>query len=287
MTVLGRILVIVNALFSLVAFGLILAVHVSSTNWHAQADLNKKALEVAKANADTYKEEAEAARRVENEATVNARTEFERTKTERDKLAEDVKNWQNRYAQLEAKDKTTDVSRESLTSELKRRQDEVAQLQQQLAGRDKQMIDLEKQKKELRDRAVTNEIENRSERERNQQLLAQNEVLTKELQRAQASGTGVGGGGDRNPPPEDVEGVVTEVDARSGYITISIGSDAGLSKGNTLEVYRLKPDPRYLGTLRIIDVRSHEAVAQVVGGTGRRGQIQKGDRVASNINARR
>ena len=59
MTILGRILVIVNAVFCLVAFFLIIAVHAASTNWHAQADYNKKALEVAQGNAETYKIEAE------------------------------------------------------------------------------------------------------------------------------------------------------------------------------------------------------------------------------------
>ena len=41
--------------------------------------------------------------------------------------------------------------------------------------------------------------------------------------------------------------MVKATDSQSGYITVSIGSDAGLSKGDTLEVYRLKPEAAYLG----------------------------------------
>src|SRR5262249_21942341 len=51
-----------------------------------------------------------------------------------------------------------------------------------------------------------------------------------------------------NPPAEAVEGLVKEVDA-SGLVRLSIGADAGLAKGNTLEVYRLGEDlkqARYL-----------------------------------------
>jgi hypothetical protein len=286
MTVLGKILVIVNAVFAVVAFFLIIAVHTTSTNWHALAVKNEAAAKVAAANADTYKEEISAAVRTESDKFAKQKTEFDQVKSERDRLAQDAKDWENRYNQEVVKSKTTDVSREGLTMELNRRKDEVEKLQQIQATNQKKIVELEKDKQEFRNRAVAGEIAARSEQERNQQLLTQNEMLTKELQRAQAAGTGVAGGAERNPPPEDVEGVVKATDSQSGYITITIGSDAGLSKGNTLEVYRLKPNPQYLGTLRILDVRPNEAVAKLVG-SARRGQIQVGDRVSSNINTRR
>jgi len=288
MTILGKILVIVNAVFCLVAFFLIIAVHAASTNWHAQADYNKKALEVAQGNAETYKIEAENARKEENDKVVKARTEFESVKKERDNFKRDSEDFKARFEQEVNKGKIIDVNRDSITAELNRRKTEIDQLNSQVAGRDKRMLELEKEKKDLRDRAVTNEIAARSEQERNQQLLAQLETLTKENQRLQASASGgvSSPGSEKSPPPEDVEGVVKAVDLQSGYITITIGSDAGLSKNNTLEVYRLKPEPRYLGTVRILDVRANEAVAKLIG-TPRRGQIQVGDRVASNIAARR
>jgi hypothetical protein len=84
----------------------------------------------------------------------------------------------------------------------------------------------------------------------------------------------------KNPPPENVEGEVKEVDAKSGLMTISIGSDAGLQKGHTLEVYRLNP-PKYLGTIRIIDVRPKDAVGKPQGRT--LSDIQAGDKIASKI----
>jgi hypothetical protein len=84
----------------------------------------------------------------------------------------------------------------------------------------------------------------------------------------------------KNAPPEGVKGSVTRVDEKSGLLTISVGSDAGLQKGHTLEVYRLKP-PKYLGTIRIVDVSPKEAVAQPVGKA--LDAIQVGDEVASKI----
>jgi hypothetical protein len=88
----------------------------------------------------------------------------------------------------------------------------------------------------------------------------------------------------KNPPPENVEGVVNSVDSSSGLVTISIGSDAGLRKGHTLEVFRLPADPKqskYLGTLRILEVSAKEAVGQLVGRAT--APLQSGDRVASKI----
>jgi hypothetical protein len=72
----------------------------------------------------------------------------------------------------------------------------------------------------------------------------------------------------RNPPPENVQGVIKQVDS-SGLMTISIGSDAGLSKGHTLEVFRFTgsgpSQSKYLGTIRILEVKAKEAVAKPVG----------------------
>jgi hypothetical protein len=45
-------------------------------------------------------------------------------------------------------------------------------------------------------------------------------------------------------------------------VSISIGSDAGLARGHKLQVYRLKPAPLYLGTIRIIDVSPQKAAAR-------------------------
>jgi len=91
-------------------------------------------------------------------------------------------------------------------------------------------------------------------------------------------------GEGKNPPAEDVEGLVKSVDV-SGLMTISIGSDAGLAKGHTLELFRLNPSSpsqsKYLGTVRILETQASQSVAQPVGGLS--GPPQRGDRVASRL----
>ena len=78
--------------------------------------------------------------------------------------------------------------------------------------------------------------------------------------------------------------MVSEVDP-SGLVRITIGSDAGLVTGNTLEVYRLNtlvPDQsKYLGRIRLIQVRNTEAVGQLMGKPT--APPQAGDTVSSRI----
>jgi hypothetical protein len=86
-----------------------------------------------------------------------------------------------------------------------------------------------------------------------------------------------------NPPPENVEGVVKRVDA-SGLFTISIGSDAGLAKGHTLELYRLgspASQSKYLGRVRVLETTATQAVCQPVSRLTT--PPQPGDKVASRI----
>jgi hypothetical protein len=87
----------------------------------------------------------------------------------------------------------------------------------------------------------------------------------------------------KNPPGDQVEGLIKQVDS-SGLVTISIGSDAGLAKGHTLEVFRLSDKPsesKYLGTIRILDVTAKQAVGQPVGRLF--ATPRSGDRVASRL----
>ena len=82
-------------------------------------------------------------------------------------------------------------------------------------------------------------------------------------------------------PPSNIEGQIKAADPQSGLLRLNIGSDAGLRKGQTLEVYRVKPQPKYLGPIQILDVRPTEAVARPT--SGPHAAIEVGDRVTSVI----
>jgi hypothetical protein len=154
-----------------------------------------------------------------------------------------------------------------------------------MADRDNQLRDYESKNEKMREKMVDSQIAWRAEQDRNNRLLEELERLTKVAQKAeQSSGSKVAtptGLRSKTPPPNDVEGLVKKTDADSGYVTITLGSDAEISRGNTLEVYRLKPQPVYIGTIEVVAVRPTEAVAKPLGRL--RGTIQVGDQVSSNI----
>jgi len=90
------------------------------------------------------------------------------------------------------------------------------------------------------------------------------------------------------PPPEKearpkIDGTVKEVQ-ESGAIIVSVGSQAGLNKGDTMEVFRFKPTPVYLGRIEITEVKAKEAVARQIG-KRRSGvdPIRAGDEVSTRL----
>lgn len=292
MNTMGKILVWVNLAFSVVTAGLIIVVFAARTNWKAAYDKAVANQKVAEANAITYHEEAEETRR---------QTELERTKLadrlaqvekEFNRAAAENKDWVARYQELEKLSKNFGVTSTGISEELARRASEVDQLKARVIDRDNKMLEMQKEKDDFRHRAVAAELNLKSEQDRNSQLLAEVERLHQaSIAKAPAGGAGTGTttaratSSDRYPPPEDVEGLVLEVDPQSSFLTISIGSDAGLRKNNTLEVYRLKPQASYLGTIQVLDVQAKKAVAKPIG--NRRVTILPGDIVSSNILSKR
>ncbi len=83
---------------------------------------------------------------------------------------------------------------------------------------------------------------------------------------------------------KEVQGEVKAVDEKNGLIQINIGSDAGLEKGHTLEVYRLKPKPKYLGPIRLLEVKEKESVGKPMGNL--KDPMQVGDQVSSSPQAK-
>lgn len=90
-------------------------------------------------------------------------------------------------------------------------------------------------------------------------------------------------------PPPPVEGLVVEVKKnranRVDYVQLSIGSDDGLIVSHELDVVRLNAEDNtshYLGTVEVVDVQPDSAVARVIL-PAKNGIIQKGDTVTSKL----
>lgn len=287
MTLLGKILVIVNLAFSLVTGALIVTVFVTRTNWKNAYEQVKKNETIAVANAKAYGEEVEEVKKQVKTAQETLAAKQEQFDKELASRAELVTAAQEALRREQAQNKVAGTLNTTTTEEIRRRKAEVENLQRQLAEMEAKVADSQRTQKKFQNDAMQARINYTSEHERNRQLIEENEKLAKnyEAERARSGGS-MSASVQRalKPPPDDVQGVVLESDPKTGLVTISIGSDSGINVGHTLEVYRFEPRPEYVGMIRIIDADFHKAVARaVLPLVPGHGPIQKGDRVASKI----
>src|SRR5579883_1029118 len=282
MTILGKILAIVNFVFSLVTVALIVMVFVTRTNWKAGFDRVNQSYTVERANAAAYAQEAQAVKTTYDARLAQANQEIERLKAAVEQEKQATTAQKTELDKIREQAAATDMNLQKATQELKRRELEVASLTQVTEAKNAKINDLEKTNQEYRDRAVSAEINYNTEHQRNVRLLAENERLNKDNERLQQNHNGNGRTSTvARRPPEDVKGKILEVDSRSGLATISIGTDSGVNVGNTLEVYHLTPKPEYVGTVRVVDANFKQAVVRPV--LPLRTALQKNDVVASRI----
>lgn len=285
MNLLGKILVLANLVFCLITAALISWAYAARTNWHAYAKKLEGSLALQKANVETIEGEAREARQQFDKSILAREEKLKRTEAEREGFRLQAEQDQGQYQAERKKNDIAAINQQSATRELETRQQEVDYLKGLKASQDKKMAELEREKTELRNRAVGADINLKASEERNSSLLTQLETLTKEVERIRAGGTGrPAGGSNIKPPPANVQGTVKAVDRSGGsspLVTITIGSDSGLSAGNTLDIFRLDPEARYVGVLQILSVRPNEAVGRPMGRTT--SPIQVADRVGSSI----
>ena len=286
MTTIGKILVIINFVFSILTGALILTVFQVSSNWQAGYKDLKKYYDVSQANVQVYAREAGDIR-AKAEADKN-RLELQ-VKEKLDQLAkaeDDLTKAKADLAERERQNKLIALSTQNATGELLRLKDELKLEQAKVKDREVKIVELAKTAKGEQDKAIQANIKARTYQERSESLALALEQASRNLENIKAGKAAARGTGERRPPPEDVEGIVKNSDAKSGLVTVSIGSDAGVGKGNSLYVYRLSPKPMFLGEIKIVDVNAHEAVGRPVMAQ-RGGQLQPGDIVASQIMGQR
>jgi hypothetical protein len=286
MTILGKVLVYVNLLFSLVVAFFITQSYVKRTQWKTAYDNAVQVKTAAEAQRDQYMKEAHEA--TDNGNKMLAKERLEKEKVLQDKNACDAAVKDLR-AQLEKQKET--IAKYNLgtgghQTEVERLSKRSENLEKMLADANKRLDDQAKTVEDFRQRAVKAEIDNKSLVDRNNELLRVVMEKEQDLIRVKsapggAAVTSTTSLAANNPPPGDVSGRVKRYDPTSGLIEITIGSDAGILKGHTLQVYRLEPNGQYVGVMRILEVKPTEAVGKMINRP--RTPVQVNDKVASKI----
>ena len=288
MTVVGKILVFVNLVFSLVVGGLVVVVFVTRTNWEEVAK-QQEALRKA-AEADRNQAVADAQKtRTDADKVVKALTkERDDALTAKTTAETATKKAQGELTAIKTGQRTGAINVSGAEAAAGARKEYADELVAALAterARTREEIKKASAERTLRIKA---EIQATAFKSVNQQLEDQVRELALELARSKA-GTGaattaVRKRGEDNPPSRTVVAKVDRVDRESNLVQISAGSDAGLAPGHTLKVFRFDRVPQksqWLGTIEILSVEPHKAVGRPVKGSA--ASIRPGDRVASRL----
>jgi len=287
MTVFGKILVFLNLLFSVVTGALIVFVFTTRANWVA-------AYNDAKGKAEA----AEAAYRQEKAAHDGDRKQAEQTYTA---LAEEVKRLEDqvRVAREEAQrsndraltqtnlNNTSATTAQRLQAELDQNRSERDALIQEKDSLRTRIVGMQKEVDEWRKIAVNSDLQAKNLVQRVNNLLRQGEELTARNRELEAGpGGGIPGGGGRSvtdapatSAPPGVKGQITKV-GETGLAQVNIGSDSGLSVGNSLIVFR---GNEYVGDLTITVAEPKRAVGKFVP-KSRAAKVQEGDSVITSFN---
>jgi len=209
-----------------------------------------------------------------------------------------VKRSEKEVGDLKKTEAATRSASEAAKVDILRRENEAKQLRKSVEDLSARNIELVGDFNKLRDRTVTAELSLATTKEYSEQLLAEVNRQKIELVQLKANFATAGTGGKvmpgtpttpptrpdlvkakLNPPPENIEGRITRIDGN--YIGISVGSDQGLARGNTMLVFRLSDSGKYIGQVRIVEVNPGSAVGQWIDRP--RYSPKVGDRVGSRI----
>lgn len=279
MNLLGKVLVMLIFVLSLVFMTFSVAVYSTHKNWRDEVNLRlrpelqqqQQTNRTLQARLTTIQSELEQERTARQRALASLETNSELHRQEVAGLQSDVERLQgeNRaaVAAMAANEQTLDNHRDEIV--LLREQIRTAQDE-----KDKSFAEMVQLTDELNERR--NDL--KLLQARNMTLLEQTARMGTVLERHSL---------DEFEPvdglPPRVDGKILARGAR-GLVEISIGSDDGLRKGHMLEVFRLRGSTsKYLGRIEVLNTEPDRAVAKVIP-EFRKAAFQKEDRVATRLN---
>ncbi len=292
MTIIGKILTFLIFVFSLLFLGF--AIIINNTNkdprtkqsWYEQVQILKKSVTNHQEDLKAKEEELNSLR----SQVVSLSKEQQETKA----------RFETEKAELLNRASVAENTKDAAVTKLQQNQVLIGTIQADLEKKTKETLDLSDRLKQSE--IVKADLNQKIATEKNQRVAAQIELSTVKGRLAEAEGENTRLAREveniretkmqamnpadltkPQPPPVDVQGKVTGVTSDGLYIEINKGSDHGLAKNQTLEVYRLAPKADWVARIRIIQVSDHSAVGIIVLPQNRKVSILKDDLVGSSI----
>lgn len=288
MSYVGKILVVVQVVLSLLFMAFAGAVFSMHQNWQSKYNAEKESTARLQSNVQEVQQQLELARQEHATQFSEEKARANRLQAENLTLDAEVKRLTVEVEKKEAQREEQTGLAESKGLEAKFRQQE-AEKQQIENDKLRAALDVESATvRDLQDQVFTQEVtleELRARFNANLEKLAYLErvVAANNLE------TDPDIVAKMKLPPPPVEGLVIEVSKnranRVEFVQLSIGSDDGLLLNHELDVIRLNPEESssdWLGRVRVVDVQPDTAVARVVL-PAKNGIIQKADTVTSKL----
>jgi uncharacterized protein YlxW (UPF0749 family) len=286
MNLVGKILVVLILVMSLVWMSWAVMVYATHQNWMEEITRTDPArpgykvrLDNARADNERLTKERDEAREQRDAERAASRQTLAKLETEKQALATELGQIKAEYDGLKADERKAAAAIEVAQKNLSAAQGEVDKLREEIRTTNTQRDESFRQLVQREDQIHQALGDLTRLQERHKQLTEQVARAKTVLEKL--------GYSLQTPPdfkPPVVDGVVLAITSSGGgdeLVEVSIGSDDGLLVGNTLEVFR---DKKYLGRLEILRTSPDRAVAKIDKKL-QSGQIQKGDRVATRFKA--
>jgi hypothetical protein len=285
MSLVGKVLVVAQLVFSLLLMAFAGGVSSVQTNWKQQAGKFEKDLKTAQGKAASLTQE--------NQKLQDTRVAMEKSlKDAADKARGEADAARDKVKQLDTQLQQSKTELENMRAEAKisgeearSRRDEAVSLRAINTQLHEKCDALLSTNRTQADEIVNFKQDAKTMNDKHLQLLDKYGILDKFIRIKGFDADPKEIVGQMTPPPV-VEGKVLETKkgGRGGseLVEISLGSDMGLAKGNELYVYRADGKGKYLGKIRLDYVDYMKSVGVVINST-KNGEIKRGDNVTSKL----
>jgi cell division protein FtsB len=282
MNLVGKLLVLLIFVMSLVFMGFAVSLYSTHKNWEQEVNREPKPgvkpglkflLADAKSRGEKLQAEKDALVEKINRLEAERRQVLAKLETERNQLEGEKKSLADAESDLRKQLGEQTQLAESAMKGLAERQEQVNSLRTDITTAQAERDENFKKMVEAQDAAAKEAIQlERLEGVR----VALAEQLAKAKIHLDRLGVKMESPVDGIPPA--VDGIVLA--SRDGLVEISLGADMGIARGNTLDVSR---GSKYLGRIEVIQTQPDRAVARVIP-EYQKGKIQKEDRVNTRLN---
>jgi len=285
MTFVGKILVIVIMVFALLFLGISTVVFTTHTNWKEATAKEQKKVTDLNAKVRDLTAAVDAAKKDAAKSQADNKAAIDQIEGRNKSLEDDRKTAEAEVTAARAKLETLQETASRALADASENFKETKQLRDQKAEVEKQANGYKLQQTELNDKIREQERQIKTLDDNNKDLRDRVARLSALLRRNGLSDDITAVKGAQDTPPV-VQGQVARVDATNRQVEITIGSDDGVLAGHELFLYRTKPQPQYLGKVKIISADPDQAVARVIGQVVNGIKIKEGDIVSSTIRPR-